>query len=82
MRDKYLILYKGNETRLQTKQQIQDLFTIPLYIVNKAIKKTNAVIPDTIKDPNYVAQKIGGHQIYKDFMNEISITLIKPELIS
>lgn len=65
MRDKYLILYKGNETRLQTKQQIQDLFTIPLYIVNKAIKKRD---------------NVNSHNIYKDFINDVQISLIKPEI--
>ena len=72
MRFKYHVMYKGKEYKLKTKQDIMDLFGIPLYIVNKALRKSS--------DPNIV-HKSAGHLVYQDFMTEVIMTLIKPEIL-
>ena len=71
MRFKYLVNYKGTIKRLTTKQQIMDLFNVPLYIVNKIIRKSNDLDFKKKKDL---------HKIYNQFFNEVDIFLIKPEL--
>jgi len=71
MRNKYLVNYKGTIKRLTTKQQIMDLFNVPLYIINKIIRKSN--------DSDFEKKK-DLHKIYNQFFNEVDIFLIKPEL--
>ncbi len=71
MRFKYLVKYKDTIKRFTTKQQIMDLFNVPLYIVNKIIRKSN--------DPGFTKKK-DLHSVYNDFFNEVNIYLIKPEL--
>lgn len=71
MQDKYLIKYKEITKRLQTKQQIMNLFNIPLYIVNKVIQKTNNIDYKT---------KANLHGIYNEFYNDTDIYLIKPTI--
>ena len=71
MRNKYLVNYKGITRKLTTKQQIMDLFNVPLYIINKIIRKSN--------DSKFqIKKKL--HNVYNDFFNEVDIYLIKPEL--
>jgi len=48
-----------------------DLFNVPLYIINKIIRKSNDSDFDKKKDL---------HKIYNQFFNEVDIFLIKPEL--
>ena len=71
MRNKYLVNYKGITRKLTTKQQIMDLFNVPLYIINKIIRKSN--------DSDFEKKK-DLHKIYNQFFNEVDIFLIKPEL--
>ncbi len=71
MRNKYLVNYKGITRKLGTKQQIMDLFNVPLYIINKIIRKSN--------DSDFEKKK-DLHKIYNQFFNEVDIFLIKPEL--
>ena len=71
MRNKYLVNYKGITRKLRTKQQIMDLFNVPLYIINKIIRKSN--------DSDFEKKK-DLHKIYNQFFNEVDIFLIKPEL--
>ena len=71
MRNKYLVKYKDIKRKLGTKQQIMDLFNVPLYIVNKIIRKSN---------DSELKKKKDLHSVYNDFFNEVDIFLIKPEL--
>ena len=71
MRNKYLVNYKGITRKLGIKQQIMDLFNVPLYIINKIIRKSN--------DSDFEKKK-DLHKIYNQFFNEVDIFLIKPEL--
>ena len=74
MRFKYHVMYKGKEYKLKTKQDIMDLFGIPLYIVNKALRKSS--------DLNCLVHKSACHLVYQDFMAEVMMTLIKPEILN
>ena len=71
MKDKYLISYKDQIHTFQTKKQIMDLFKVPLYIIDKIIKKSNNLDYKT---------KANCHSVYRDFYNELNITLIKPDI--
>ena len=58
MRFKYLVNYKGTTKRLTAKREIMDLFNVPLYIVNKIIRKSN--------DSDFKKKK-DLHKIYNQF---------------
>lgn len=71
MKDKYSVEYKGNTKSFKTKQDIMNTFNVPLYMVDKIIKKTN--------DPEFVI-KCKCHGVYNDFFSAVDIYLNKPDL--
>ena len=64
MRDKYLVNYQNTELTFKTKQQIQDHYNIPLYLVDKLIQKSN--------------NSSACHTIYHNFFTNATITLLEP----
>ena len=54
----------------KTKKEISEGYTLPLYIIDKIIKKTN--------DPTYPIKR--DHLVYRDIMQQMRIQLIKPQL--
>lgn len=54
----------------KTKKNIIEKYSIPMYIVDKIIKKTN--------DSTF-ATKRDSHMVYRDLMNTMKIEIIKPK---
>ena len=54
----------------KTKKNIIAKYSIPMYIVDKIIRKTNDSTFNTKRDP---------HMVYKDLMNTMKIEIIKPK---
>jgi hypothetical protein len=65
MRDKYLVTYNDIIKRFQTKDQICNYLEVPLYIVNKILRKNS----------DKTCQ-----EIYNEVYNNVTISLIKPSL--
>jgi len=55
----------------KTKGDIKESYKIPMYIIDKIIKKTN--------DPSFVTKR-ESHMVYKELMKSMTIELIKPQL--
>jgi len=53
----------------KTKKNIIEKYSIPMYIVDKIIKKTNDSTFTTKRD---------SHLVYRDLMNTMKIEIIKP----
>ena len=69
MRDKYIVRYYDNIKKFRTKNEIMQYFQVPLYIIDKIIKKT----------ANNDVGKC--HMCYEDIYSNVDITVIKPTLI-
>ncbi len=54
----------------KTKKNIIEKYSIPMYIVDKIIKKTN--------DSTFTTKR-ESHMVYKDLMNTMRIEIIKPK---
>ena len=54
----------------KTKKNIIETYNIPMYIVDKIIKKTNDSAFTTKRD---------SHMVYKDLMQTLRIEIIKPK---
>ena len=54
----------------KTKKNIVEKYSIPMYIVDKIIKKTN--------DSTFTTKR-ESHMVYKDLMNTMRIEIIKPK---
>lgn len=55
----------------QTKRDIGETYSIPMYIIDKLIRKTNDSTFTTKRD---------SHMVYKDLMQSMRIEIIKPKL--
>lgn len=55
----------------KTKKNIIEKYSIPMYIVDKIIKKTNDSTFTTKRD---------SHLVYRDLMNTMKIEIIKPNI--
>lgn len=53
----------------QKKKDVSADYNIPMYLIDKIIRKTN--------DPQYTTKR-EAHYIYRDLMNTMKIHLIKP----
>jgi hypothetical protein len=78
MQYKYRVEIFDNETGeskecwdYKTKQGICDTYNIPMYIIDKLIKKTNDATFTTKRD---------SHMVYKELMKMMRIEIIKPKL--
>lgn len=77
MQYKYRVEILDNETGevkeswdYRTKKDIAETYTIPMYIIDKLIKKTNDATFTTKRD---------SHMVYKDLMQSMKIEIIKPK---
>lgn len=78
MQYKYRVEIIDNETGeikeswdYRTKRDIAETYTIPIYIIDKLIKKTNDSTYTTKRDP---------HMVYKELMQSMRIEISKPKL--
>jgi hypothetical protein len=55
----------------RTKQDISETYKIPMYIIDKLIKKTNDSTYTTKRNP---------HMVYKELMNSMRIEINRPKL--
>jgi hypothetical protein len=77
MQYKYRVDILDNETseikeswEFKTKRDISESYSIPMYMIDKIIKKTN--------DPKF-STKRESHMVYKELMQSMRIELIKPQ---
>jgi hypothetical protein len=77
MQFKYRVEILDNETgevkeswEYQTKRDIGETYTIPMYMVDKLIKKTN--------DPKFTTKR-DSHMVYKELMQSMRIEIIRPK---
>jgi hypothetical protein len=77
MQYKYRVDILDNETseikeswEFKTKRDISESYSIPMYMIDKIIKKTN--------DPKF-STKRKSHMVYKELMQSMRIELIKPQ---
>lgn len=54
----------------RTKGDISSTYSIPMYIIDKIIKKTN--------DPTFTTKR-ESHMVYKELMQSMRIELVKPQ---
>lgn len=78
MQYKYRVEILNSETNeikeswdFKTKKDISESYSIPMYMIDKIIKKTNDAQYTTKREP---------HSIYKELMQTMRITLNKPKL--
>jgi hypothetical protein len=55
----------------RTKKDIAETYTIPMYIIDKLIKKTNDATFTTKREP---------HMVYKELMQSMRIEINRPKL--
>lgn len=76
-KDKYMVEKFDEEGTMighmpfKTRHEVSEFLNIPLYIVDKMIKRNN---------DDYVEPKRGFHKVYADLANTVKIYVIKPKM--